>query len=65
MAQALSTSSDWCLRHSKEAAAKGQLEEEISALKLWVHVVSTPFNDTIVMHCVATSCGADIDIDID
>lgn len=38
MAQALSTSSDWCLRHSKEAAAKGQLEEEISALKLWVHV---------------------------
>ncbi|XP_036954521.1 outer dense fiber protein 2-like isoform X1 [Acanthopagrus latus] len=36
LAQALSTSSDWCLRHSKEAAAKGQLEEEISALKLHV-----------------------------
>ncbi|XP_063345481.1 outer dense fiber protein 2-like [Pelmatolapia mariae] len=33
LAQALSTSSDWCLRHSKEAAAKGQLEQEISALK--------------------------------
>lgn len=39
LAQALSTSSDWCLRHSKEAAAKGQLEEEISALKLWVHIL--------------------------
>ena len=38
LAQALSSSSDWCLRHSKEAAAKGQLEEEVSALKLWVHV---------------------------
>ncbi|XP_041793599.1 outer dense fiber protein 2-like [Chelmon rostratus] len=36
LAQALSTSSDWCLRHSKEAAAKGQLEEEISALKFQV-----------------------------
>ncbi|XP_038560364.1 outer dense fiber protein 2-like isoform X1 [Micropterus salmoides] len=36
LAQALSTSSDWCLRHSKEAAAKGQLEEDISALKLQV-----------------------------
>lgn len=36
LAQALSTSSDWCLRHSKEAAAKEQLEEEISALKLQV-----------------------------
>ena len=34
LAQALSSSSDWCLRHSKEAAAKGQLEEEVSALKL-------------------------------
>ncbi|CAI5649281.1 unnamed protein product [Oreochromis niloticus] len=33
LAQALSTSSDWCLRHSKEAAAKGQLEQEISAFK--------------------------------
>ncbi|XP_041854833.1 outer dense fiber protein 2-like isoform X2 [Melanotaenia boesemani] len=36
LCQALSTSSDWCLRHSKEAAAKGQLEEEISALRLQV-----------------------------
>ncbi|KAM9360764.1 outer dense fiber protein 2-like [Symphorus nematophorus] len=36
LAQALSTSCDWCLRHSKEAAAKGQLEEEISALKFQV-----------------------------
>lgn len=36
LAQALSTSSDWCLRHSKEMAAKGQLEEEISVLKLQV-----------------------------
>ncbi|XP_023250725.1 outer dense fiber protein 2-like isoform X4 [Seriola lalandi dorsalis] len=33
LAQALSTSSDWCLRHSKEAAAKSQLEEEFSALR--------------------------------
>ncbi|XP_070690460.1 outer dense fiber protein 2-like [Pempheris klunzingeri] len=36
LAQALSTSSDWCLRHSKEAAAKGQLEEDVSALRLQV-----------------------------
>ncbi|XP_035513957.1 outer dense fiber protein 2-like [Morone saxatilis] len=36
LAQALSSSSDWCLRHSKEAAAKGQLEEEISALNIQV-----------------------------
>ncbi|XP_054467331.1 outer dense fiber protein 2-like [Anoplopoma fimbria] len=36
LAQALSTSSDWCLLHSKEAAAKGHLEEDISALKLQV-----------------------------
>ncbi|XP_008298096.1 outer dense fiber protein 2 [Stegastes partitus] len=36
LSQALSTSSDWCLRHSKEAAAKGQLEEETSALRLQV-----------------------------
>ncbi|XP_047446968.1 outer dense fiber protein 2-like [Mugil cephalus] len=36
LSQALSTSSDWCLRHSKEAAARGQLEEEVSALKLQV-----------------------------
>ncbi|XP_031161900.1 outer dense fiber protein 2-like isoform X1 [Sander lucioperca] len=34
LAQALSTSSDWCFRHSKEAGAKAQLEEDISALKL-------------------------------
>ncbi|TNM90084.1 hypothetical protein fugu_004318 [Takifugu bimaculatus] len=34
LAQALSTSSDWCCRHSKEAAAKAQLEEENSALRL-------------------------------
>ncbi|XP_028269228.1 outer dense fiber protein 2-like [Parambassis ranga] len=36
LSQALSASSDWCLRHSKDAAAKGQLEEEVSALKLQV-----------------------------
>lgn len=34
LAQALSTSNDWCRRHSKEAAAKAQLEEENSALRL-------------------------------
>ncbi|XP_034728777.1 outer dense fiber protein 2-like [Etheostoma cragini] len=34
LAQALSTSSDWCFRHSKEAAAKAQLEQDISALKI-------------------------------
>ncbi|KAM9391706.1 outer dense fiber protein 2-like isoform 3-T3 [Pholidichthys leucotaenia] len=33
LSQALSTSSDWYLRHSKEAAAKEQLEKEIDALK--------------------------------
>ncbi|XP_026198296.1 outer dense fiber protein 2-like isoform X2 [Anabas testudineus] len=36
LAEALSTSSDWCLRHSKEAAAKERLEEDISVLKLQV-----------------------------
>ncbi|XP_062237340.1 outer dense fiber protein 2-like [Platichthys flesus] len=36
LVQALATSSDWCLRHSKEAAANKQLEEEVSALKLHV-----------------------------
>ncbi|XP_034548944.1 LOW QUALITY PROTEIN: outer dense fiber protein 2-like [Notolabrus celidotus] len=36
LAQALTTSSDWCLRHSKEAAARGQLEEEMSALRFQV-----------------------------
>ncbi|XP_044188504.1 outer dense fiber protein 2-like isoform X2 [Thunnus albacares] len=41
LAQALSTSSDWCLRHSKEATAKGQLEEEVSALKLQVAELSS------------------------
>lgn len=34
LAQALSASSDWCRRHSKEAAAKAQLEEESAALAL-------------------------------
>ncbi|KAM6945189.1 outer dense fiber protein 2-like [Lycodopsis pacificus] len=34
LAQALSTSSDWCLLHSKESAAKGRLEEDLSALRL-------------------------------
>ncbi|KAK9522073.1 hypothetical protein VZT92_018563 [Zoarces viviparus] len=34
LAQALSTSSDWCLRHSKESAARGRLEEDVSALRL-------------------------------
>ncbi|XP_054587029.2 outer dense fiber protein 2 [Nothobranchius furzeri] len=34
LSRALSTSSDWCLRHSKEAAAKGQLEQETSALQM-------------------------------
>ncbi|XP_040898445.1 outer dense fiber protein 2-like [Toxotes jaculatrix] len=41
LAQALSTSSDWCLRHSKEAAAKGQMEEELSALRLQVTELSS------------------------
>ncbi|XP_026178369.1 outer dense fiber protein 2-like [Mastacembelus armatus] len=41
LAQALSTSSEWCRRHSKEAAAKGQREEEISALKLQVTELSS------------------------
>lgn len=41
LAQALSTSSDWRCRHSKEAAAKAQLEEEKSALRLWVHVTDS------------------------
>ncbi|XP_068594967.1 outer dense fiber protein 2-like [Brachionichthys hirsutus] len=34
LARALSTSNDWCRRHSEEAAAKEQLEKEISVLKL-------------------------------
>lgn len=41
LAQALATSSDWCRRHSKEAAAKAQLEEENAALRLWVHVTAS------------------------
>ncbi|KAM9858651.1 outer dense fiber protein 2-like [Aulostomus maculatus] len=41
LAQALTSSSDWCLRHSKEASAKGQLEEEISALKFQVTELSS------------------------
>ncbi|XP_034397466.1 outer dense fiber protein 2-like [Cyclopterus lumpus] len=36
LAQTRSTSSDWCLRHSQEAAARGQLEEHSAALKLQV-----------------------------
>ncbi|XP_016898547.1 outer dense fiber protein 2-like isoform X2 [Cynoglossus semilaevis] len=36
LAKALSSSSDWCLRHSREAAAKVKLEEEISTLALQV-----------------------------
>ncbi|XP_041643864.1 outer dense fiber protein 2-like isoform X2 [Cheilinus undulatus] len=36
LAQALSTSSDWCLQHSKEAAARRLLEEEASALRLQI-----------------------------
>lgn len=43
---ALSTSSDWCLRHSKEAAVRGQLEEEISVLKLWEN---KPFLKVIIL----------------
>ncbi|XP_077942478.1 outer dense fiber protein 2 isoform X2 [Gasterosteus aculeatus] len=34
LAQALCASSDWCRRHAKEEAAKGQLDEDVSALKL-------------------------------
>ncbi|XP_058492312.1 outer dense fiber protein 2-like isoform X2 [Solea solea] len=36
LARVLSTSSDWCLRHSREAAAKVKLEEEVAALRLQV-----------------------------
>ncbi|RVE68713.1 hypothetical protein OJAV_G00094440 [Oryzias javanicus] len=38
---ALSASQDWCFRHSKEAAAKVQLEEDISDLKLQVEELSS------------------------
>ncbi|KAM3611928.1 uncharacterized protein V6R79_026028 [Siganus canaliculatus] len=41
LAQALSTSSDWCLRHSKEAAAKTQLEEDTCALRFQVTELTT------------------------
>lgn len=41
LVKALSTSSDWLHRHSKEAANKAQLEEEMFALKTWVHVRNT------------------------
>ncbi|KAM8885861.1 outer dense fiber protein 2-like isoform 4-T6 [Spinachia spinachia] len=34
LAQALCASSDWCRLHAKEAAAKGTLDEDVSALKL-------------------------------
>ncbi|KAM7415589.1 hypothetical protein PAMA_017893 [Pampus argenteus] len=44
LAQALSKSSDWCLRHSKEATAKGQLEEEISALKFQMTEMNSQLN---------------------
>ncbi|KAM7018758.1 outer dense fiber protein 2-like isoform 2-T2 [Tautogolabrus adspersus] len=46
LAQSLSTSSDWCLRHSKEAAAKGALEEEISALKFQVTELTSRITST-------------------
>ncbi|XP_029017136.1 outer dense fiber protein 2-like isoform X3 [Betta splendens] len=36
LAHALSTSSDWCTRHAKEAAAREHLEEEVSALRVQV-----------------------------
>ncbi|XP_069379037.1 outer dense fiber protein 2-like isoform X3 [Paralichthys olivaceus] len=41
LAQAVSESSDWCRRHSKEAAARRQLEEEVSALKLHVNELNS------------------------
>ncbi|XP_056144172.1 outer dense fiber protein 2-like [Lampris incognitus] len=33
LAQALSTSSDWCSRHSQEVSAKERLEEEVAAVR--------------------------------
>lgn len=51
LAQALSTSSDWCRRHSKEAAAKAQLEEENAALRLWVHVTDPYSRHSPLGHC--------------
>ncbi|KAM4745263.1 outer dense fiber protein 2-like isoform 2-T2 [Anableps anableps] len=41
LSQALSTSSNWCLRHSKEAAGKRQQEDEISDLKLKIIELSS------------------------
>nr|XP_020450765.1 outer dense fiber protein 2-like [Monopterus albus] len=41
LAEALSTSSDWCRRHTKEAAARTQLEEELSTHKLQVAELSS------------------------
>ncbi|XP_071386307.1 outer dense fiber protein 2-like [Centroberyx affinis] len=41
LAQALSTSNDWCSRHSEEAAARGQLEEEAAALKTQLSELSS------------------------
>ncbi|XP_047237575.1 outer dense fiber protein 2-like isoform X1 [Girardinichthys multiradiatus] len=46
LSQALSTSSDWCLRHSKEAAGKRQLEEEISLLKLKITELNSRLRST-------------------
>uniref|UniRef100_UPI003AAF52A5 outer dense fiber protein 2-like n=1 Tax=Centroberyx gerrardi TaxID=166262 RepID=UPI003AAF52A5 len=41
LAQALSTSNDWCSRHSEEAAARGQLEEESTALRTQLSELSS------------------------
>ncbi|KAJ4941365.1 hypothetical protein JOQ06_011248 [Pogonophryne albipinna] len=41
LAQALSTSRDWSLRCSREAAAKAQLEEHVSALRFQVTELSS------------------------
>ncbi|XP_036000220.1 outer dense fiber protein 2b [Fundulus heteroclitus] len=41
LSQALSTSSDWCLRHSKAAAGKRQLQEETADLKLRITELSS------------------------
>ncbi|KAF7660001.1 hypothetical protein LDENG_00290190 [Lucifuga dentata] len=41
LAQALSESTDWHARHSKDAAAKAQLEEETSALKIQLTELSS------------------------
>lgn len=36
LAQALTSSSEWCVRHKNEVSAREQLEQEVSALKLRV-----------------------------